>query len=131
MASVVRVGFVGSGAVNFGGAEGPWDHSKRLQLLAKQFNLHFVGVADPLTEKAKAVVDGRLSTEFAPLYKECGVYDSHQRMMAEARPDVVSCNRECTWWSQLLRSSLQSSALVATGVPGNSARSSWWTISTC
>ena len=39
MASVVHVGFVGSGAVNFGGAEGPWDHSKRLQLLQQHLSL--------------------------------------------------------------------------------------------
>ena len=28
---VLRVGFVGAGAVNFGGPEGPWDHATRLE----------------------------------------------------------------------------------------------------
>jgi len=31
--NVVRVLFIGAGAVNFGGAEGPWDHACRLEQL--------------------------------------------------------------------------------------------------
>ena len=72
-----------------GGAEGPWDHATRLEALAQRFNLHFVGVADPLTEKAAGVVKARAAGTRGDLYTECNVYDSHQRMLAEAAPDVV------------------------------------------
>lgn len=75
-----------------GGAEGPWDHATRLEALAQRFNLHFVGVADPLTEKAAGVVKKRAAGTRGDLYAECNVYDCHQRMMAEAAPDVVRCS---------------------------------------
>jgi len=115
----IRVGFVGSGAVNFGawvagwgivfvllgcmcphptgprvcwctgGAEGPWDHASRLEALAAKFGVEFVGVADPLKDKARSVIDGRRAGKFGSLYNGCEVYGSHQELLEKARPDAV------------------------------------------
>ena len=30
---ILQVAFIGAGAINFGGAEGPWDHATRLEKL--------------------------------------------------------------------------------------------------
>ena len=48
----LRVLFIGAGAVNFGGAEGPWDHSRRLE---GEGGVHIVAIADPDLPKAKQV----------------------------------------------------------------------------
>jgi len=34
-AKIVKVAFIGAGCVNFGGAEGPWDHASRIENMAK------------------------------------------------------------------------------------------------
>ena len=61
----IRIAFIGAGAVNFGGAEGPWDHATRIEklhLTRKQFeslqNVDFsvVGIADPDIERAMKVL---------------------------------------------------------------------------
>ncbi|KAG2523976.1 hypothetical protein BBO99_00005077 [Phytophthora kernoviae] len=60
-----RVALVGAGAVNFGGAEGPWDHASRLEKLGAVV----VAVVDPLTDKAQEKVDARRANkEFAHVW---------------------------------------------------------------
>ena len=55
----LRVLFIGAGAVNFGGAEGPWDHSRRLE---GEGGVLIVAIADPDTPKAEQVqLSGRAS----------------------------------------------------------------------
>ena len=85
MASL-RIGFIGAGAINFGGAEGPWDHATRLE---KMTGLQFVGIADPLTEKAEEVLAVRKASPAGSLYAECRVYPTTAAMLEEARPDAV------------------------------------------
>ena len=55
----LRVLFIGAGAVNFGGAEGPWDNSRRLE---GEGGVLIVAIADPDTPKAEQVqLSGRAS----------------------------------------------------------------------
>lgn len=58
MEELLRVLFIGAGAVNFGGAEGPWDHSRRLEKLG---GVEVVAIADPDLKKARAVLQKKLS----------------------------------------------------------------------
>ena len=55
-AEVLKIAFVGAGAIHFGGAEMPWDHASRLEKLG---GVKFVAIVDPLVDKAKAVLEAR------------------------------------------------------------------------
>lgn len=49
---IVTVLFIGSGEINFGSPEGPWNHSKRLEDLLGS-RLQVLGVVDPDTSRAQ------------------------------------------------------------------------------
>ena len=76
--ATLRLAIVGSGAVNFGGAEGPWNHSKRLEMLG---GVEIVAIADPLTEKAKSILEEKLQGEHKDLYKNCVVLASFKDIL--------------------------------------------------
>ena len=86
MSTVLRVLFIGSGSVNFGGAEGPWDHSRRLEQLE---GVKFVAIADPLLAKAEAVLKTKLDGPHAHLYKECIAVKSYLEAISITKPDVA------------------------------------------
>ena len=46
----LKIAFIGAGAVNFGGGEGPWDHASRLEQIK---GLRVVGVAPGITLPAR------------------------------------------------------------------------------
>ena len=73
--------FVGAGAVNFGGAEGPWNHSKRLE---QQGGVDVIAIVDLDTNKAKAVLEQKKNGSHSSLYSSCVVY-----------PDCTTALREC------------------------------------
>ena len=58
MANQLRIAFIGAGGVNFGGAEGPWDHASRLEKIG---DVSVAGVADPDTARATRVLQARQS----------------------------------------------------------------------
>ena len=82
----LRLMFIGSGAVNFGGAEGPWDHSRRLEQLR---GVKVVAIADPLVSKAEEVLQRKLSEPHADLYRECKVYADYKEALAAVKPDIA------------------------------------------
>ena len=82
----LRVLFVGAGAVNFGGAEGPWDHSRRLETLE---GIKIVGIADPDYPKASAVLEEKRRCPHSSAYQECSVYRSCAEALDAAKPDVA------------------------------------------
>lgn len=82
MAREIRIGFIGAGAVNFGGGEGPWDHASRLEQLE---GLRVVGVADPNVAGARR----KLSERSAAMYRGAEVYADFRDLLAEQRPDAV------------------------------------------
>ena len=84
--SVLRVLFIGSGAVNFGGAEGPWDHSKRLEVVG---GVKFVAIADPDLEKAEKVLKKKLEGPHAHLYQDCVTMKSYLEAINIAKPHVA------------------------------------------
>lgn len=83
---VIRVLFIGSGAVNFGGAEGPWDHSKRLEVLG---GVKIVAIADLDLKKAEDVLKKKLEGPHAHLYRDCMVYKSYREAIDTSKPHVA------------------------------------------
>lgn len=84
--SDIRVALIGAGAVNFGGAEGPWDYASRLEKLG----VDIVAVVDPLTHKAQECVDERRSRkETGHKWANTKVYDELELMLAEVKPRAV------------------------------------------
>ena len=72
--------------MNFGGAEGPWDHASRLERLPL---LQVVGIADPMEGAGKRVLDRRLAGDYKQVWTECGLYKNVDELLREAKPDVV------------------------------------------
>lgn len=86
----LRVLFIGSGAVNFGGAEGPWDHSRRLEQLG---GVKFVAIADPDLPKAQDVLKRKLGGPRGDIYRDCKVYADYKDALAATKPDVAFIGR--------------------------------------
>lgn len=82
----LRVCFVGAGAVNFGGAEGPWNHSKRLEQLG---GVDVVAIVDLDTKKAKAVLEQKKDGSHSSLYSNCVVYSDCTTALRECKFDVA------------------------------------------
>jgi predicted dehydrogenase len=78
----MRVGLIGAGGVNFGGAEGPWDHASRLERLE---GLEVVGVADPDEARARAALAGRDH----PCFRAAKVFGDFRDLLAVTHPDAV------------------------------------------
>ncbi len=84
--AAVRILFIGAGAVNFGGAEGPWDHSRRLEGLQ---GVRIVGIADPDVLKAKAVLEKKANGKYGEVYGECAVYGDYKEAIKACKPDAA------------------------------------------
>ena len=82
----VRVLFIGAGAVNFGGAEGPWDHACRLEQLE---DVCVVAIANRDRTKALRVLEEKLSGPHAEVYRECTVHADFTEALKVCRPDVA------------------------------------------
>jgi len=78
----LRIAFIGAGAVNFGGGEGPWDHASRLEKIK---GLRVVGVADPDIARATA----RLKQRRGSMYSDAKAYARYEAMIEEQRPEAV------------------------------------------
>lgn len=86
MSEDLRIGFIGAGGVNFGGAEGPWDHATRLESLG---GIRVVGVADPDTARAERVLAARRAGAAPAMYAQAKVFGDFRQLLAEARPEAV------------------------------------------
>ena len=82
MGERLRIGFVGAGAVNFGGGEGPWDHASRLE---KIDGIEVVGVADPDMERAR----GKLAERHHQMYEGAEVFGDFREMIERTGPEAV------------------------------------------
>jgi predicted dehydrogenase len=78
----LRIAFIGAGAVNFGGGEGPWDHASRLERIP---GLRVAGVADPDVARAEQVLRKRR----APMFRRAQAYVDAVTMLDDLRPDAV------------------------------------------
>ena len=84
---VLRVLFIGAGAVNFGGAEGPWDHAKRLEELG---GVQVVAIADIDLTKARRVLESKLAKPgVRAIYEGCLVVKDYLEAIQTAKPQVA------------------------------------------
>ena len=72
--------------MNFGGAEGPWDHSKRLEKLG---GVEVVAICDPDLPRARRVLEKKLAGEHADLYKSCHVVANYRDVLEAIKLDVA------------------------------------------
>ena len=82
----VKIGFVGAGGVNFGGAEGPWDHASRLETIG---GIAVVGVADLDTDRAEKALAARRAGRASEMYSQARAFGDLREMLTEAQPDAV------------------------------------------
>ena len=92
---VLHVCFIGAGAVNFGGAEGPWDHSRRLELLG---GVLIVAIVDPYTHKAEAVLQSKLNGSHSALYKGCKIFADCTTALKQCQFDVAFVGESQLCW---------------------------------
>ncbi len=91
--STVTVLIVGAGNINFGSPEGPWNHSKRLEAHLGA-RLRVVGIVDPATDGAPAVLAAKAVSPAAPAYAGTAVYPSVKAAAAQSPPPdlvIVGC----------------------------------------
>eukprot|EP01084_Bolivina_argentea_P176482 305396_1 len=97
--NTTRVGFIGAGSVNFGGSEGPWDHSLRLEQLAnsREFGkIEVVAIADMNIDNASNIIHKKQSqyqkikqeyetnkSDIEPvnIYENCQAFENWQDMI--------------------------------------------------
>ena len=82
----LKIAFIGAGGVNFGGAEGPWDHASRLEKIG---GLSVVGVADPDTARAEKALAARRAGPGEKLYAAAKVFADFREMLERAKPQAV------------------------------------------
>ncbi|XP_065183205.1 uncharacterized protein LOC135814073 [Sycon ciliatum] len=82
----IRVGFIGAGAVNFGGTLGPWDHASRLEKIEQ---VRFVAICDAIAGKAEEVLAGRKNGANAGKYEYCTAYEDYKLMLQQEKLDAV------------------------------------------
>lgn len=84
--AVLKIGFVGAGAIHFGRPEVPWAHASRLEKIG---GLEMVGIVDPDTCRSDEVLKERLaSRDYGHMYTNCRLLTDYRELLA-MKPDVV------------------------------------------
>jgi len=78
----LKIAFIGAGAANFGGGEGPWDHASRLEKIPR---LRVVGIADPDLARAQS----RLRDRKGSMWTGARAFADANAMLDETNPDAV------------------------------------------
>ncbi len=82
----LKIAFIGAGGVNFGGAEGPWDHASRLETIG---GLRVVGIADPDTGRAESILADRRARPSGAIYADARVLPDFRRLLEQTKPDIA------------------------------------------
>ncbi|XP_074646542.1 uncharacterized protein LOC141902617 [Tubulanus polymorphus] len=86
MVSVLRVGIVGAGGINFGYPYKLWGHVNKLEKLG---GISIIGIVDIDIEKAEKVLESRrTSPKFGHIYKDCQVFADFKQLIALS-PDIA------------------------------------------
>ncbi len=86
MSKQLRIAFIGAGYVNFGGAEGPWDHASRLEKIE---GLAIAAIVDLNTSLAEQRLAVRRSGPAGGIYAETEIFADYRQMLDKAKPDAV------------------------------------------
>jgi len=89
--STIKLGFVGAGAVNFGGGEGPWSHAARLERLCTEgYQIEVVGIADvDLARMEWVLTNQRKITQNPSMWSNTQLYTSYVELLDQAKPDAL------------------------------------------
>ena len=82
----VKLAFIGAGGVNFGGAEGPWDHASRFETIK---GVECVGVADVDVIRASNALATRQAGPYPEAWATCQVFTDWRQMIEKIRPNAV------------------------------------------
>ncbi|KAL3853491.1 hypothetical protein ACJMK2_017027 [Sinanodonta woodiana] len=83
---LLRVGFIGAGAIHFGTPMVPWDHASRLE---KVGGFEVIGIVDPDQKRATMVLQERLSSPHKrQFYQNCQLLSNSDELL-NMKPDVV------------------------------------------
>jgi len=103
----LNIAFIGAGLVNFGGAEGPWNHAQRIEKISldnKQITINAIAVVDPFVDHAKKILENQRSIALNPeIWKDTQIFPSCTEMLGKlpnidaaiigVPPDVHGSNR--------------------------------------
>ncbi|KAK3100214.1 hypothetical protein FSP39_016423 [Pinctada imbricata] len=82
---VLRLGFIGAGAINFGRHPLPWDHASRLETIG---GIDVVCIVDPDTAQAERVLKARKESAHSACYKNCKLFKELSGLIS-LKPDAV------------------------------------------
>ena len=86
----LNIAFIGAGQVNFGGGEGPWNHSKRVEMLktvnkggvVTHINFKVVAIVDPWGERLQQVLDDRHKNSTDPsMWTDTQLFTDYMEML--------------------------------------------------
>lgn len=97
----LNIAFIGAGGVNFGGAEGPWNHCKRIEQITKiptknneTLNIAYnvIGIVDPFVERAQQILENQRKITLHPeMWRNTQIYSKCSEMI-EKNPKI-----DATW----------------------------------
>ena len=83
---VIKIGFIGAGAINFGRSHVPWDHASRLEQIG---GIDVVGIVELDEKLATSVLQTRQSSaKNGCFYRNCKIFKNYKDLIA-LKPDAV------------------------------------------
>lgn len=83
---VLKIGFIGAGAINFGRLHLPWDHASRLEQIG---GIEVVGIVELDEKLAREVLQTRQSSaKYGSIYKNCNIFKNYKDLI-KLQPDAV------------------------------------------
>jgi len=84
---IIKVAFIGAGAVNFGGHGNAWDHASRVE---KMPNVTVVGIAELIISRAQeALAMRRSKSEANHIWEHTRLFTDYREMIKETKPDAI------------------------------------------
>ncbi|XP_033741441.1 uncharacterized protein UNK4.17-like [Pecten maximus] len=84
--TMLKIGFIGAGAIHFGRPEVPWDHASRLEKIG---GMEVIGIVDPDTRRSDEVLKERLaSPDYGHMYTHCRLLTDYRELLG-MKPEVV------------------------------------------
>jgi len=83
---IIKVAFIGAGAVNFGGHGNAWDHASRVEKIP---NVTVVGIAELITKRAEEVLAKRRAKDIPGVWDNTRIFGNYKEMLEETKPDAV------------------------------------------
>ncbi|KAK9839342.1 hypothetical protein WJX84_000989 [Apatococcus fuscideae] len=80
---IIKVAFIGAGGINFGSAEGPWNHAKHISALP---DVEVVGVSDINTRLAEQRIQEKQQGPEADKWSRCQAFKHYRELIRSNNP---------------------------------------------